>query len=221
MTAAAGRDAVVLGATGLVGSALVRLLLADERFASVVTLGRRRTGLAHAKLREHVVDLDAPASYGGLVTGDVLFSALGTTIRAAGSQEAQYRVDHGYQLHVAEAAARNGVPACVLVSSASASPGSRIFYSRMKGELERDVARLGFARVRILRPGPLDGERREHRAAEQWALRLLRPIAPVLPATLRPIHATIVARAAIAAALDETPGVARLEAAALFRLGRA
>jgi uncharacterized protein YbjT (DUF2867 family) len=127
MTAAAGRDAVVLGATGLVGSELVRLLLADERFASVVTLGRRRTGLAHAKLREHVVDLDAPASYGGLVTGDVLFSALGTTIRAAGSQEAQYRVDHGYQLHVAEAAARNGVPACVLVSSASASPGPRIF----------------------------------------------------------------------------------------------
>lgn len=212
--------AVVVGATGLVGSELLRLLVADDRFAAVAVLGRRSTGVAHRKVAEHVVDFDAPRAWAPLVAGDVLFSALGTTIRAAGSREAQYRVDHGYQLAAARAARANGVGSYVLVSSAGASPGSRIFYSRMKGELERDVEALGFPRTRILRPGLLDGPRREHRTGEQLALRLLRPLAPMLPASARPIPVAVVGRAAIAAALDPAPGVVRHEAAALFRLGR-
>jgi uncharacterized protein YbjT (DUF2867 family) len=216
-----GLKAVVLGATGLVGSELLRQLLSDDRFLSVATLGRRAPPIADAKLRPHVVDLDAPASWAALVRGDVLFSALGTTIRAAGGRDAQYRVDHGYQFRVAEAARRNGVSTFVLVSSAGASPASRIFYSRMKGELERDVEALGFERTRILRPGMLDGARREHRAGERWALRILRPLSPVLPAAARPIAAAVVARAAIAASLDAAPGVVRCEAADLFRLGSA
>jgi uncharacterized protein YbjT (DUF2867 family) len=211
--------AAIIGATGLVGSHLLRLLLDDERFSSVVALGRRSVGLDHPKLRDAVVDFRAPASFAALVTGDVLFSALGTTLRAAGSEAAQYEVDHDFQLRVAEAARRNGVPAFVLVSSAGASPRARIFYSRMKGELERDVEALGFPRLRILRPGLLDGERREARAGERWALRVLRPLAPVLPAAARPVHAAVVARAAVRAALDPTPGFARVEARAIFRLG--
>jgi uncharacterized protein YbjT (DUF2867 family) len=212
-------DAIVIGATGLVGAELVRRLLADERFGSVVALVRRPSGVAHDKLREHLVDFGAPASFAALVRGDVLFSALGTTLRAAGSQEAQRRVDHGYQLAVAEAARRNGVGTLVLVSSSGASPRSRIFYLRMKGELERDVEALGFPWTRILRPGMLDGERREPRAGERIGLALLRPLAPVLPASARPIHAATVARAAVAAALDPSPGTVRHEPGALFRLG--
>jgi uncharacterized protein YbjT (DUF2867 family) len=211
--------ATIIGATGLVGSHLLTLLLEDGRISSVTVLGRRPTGGAHAKLRDVVVDFRAPETFSALVTGDVLFSALGTTIRAAGSEAAQYEVDHGIQLRVAQAARRNGMPACVLVSSAGASPRARLFYSRMKGELERDVEALGFERLRILRPGPLDGERREHRPGERWALRVLRPLAPVLPAAARPVHAAVVARAAVRAALDPTPGCARVEARAIFRLG--
>jgi uncharacterized protein YbjT (DUF2867 family) len=212
--------AILIGATGLVGAEVLRLLLADARFDPVVVLGRRPSGVAHRKLREHVVDFDRPASWSDLVRGDVLFSALGTTLRAAGSPAAQYRVDHDYQYRVAEAARRNGVATYVLVSSAGASPRARVFYSRMKGELERDVERLGFPRARLLRPGLLDGDRREHRAGEQWALRVLRPLAPVLPASARPIHVAVVARAAVAAALDEAPGTVRYEARELFRVGR-
>lgn len=211
--------AVLIGATGLVGAEILRALLHDGRFGSVVALGRRPAGVTHEKLREHVVDFSAPASFGGLVTGDVLFSALGTTIRAAGSAAAQYQVDHGYQHRVAEAARRSGVPVYVLVSAAGASPRSRIFYSRMKGELERDVEALGFARTRILRPGLLDGERREVRPGERWALRVARPLAPLLPAALRPIPAATVARAAVRAAFDPAPGTVRYEARALFRMG--
>jgi uncharacterized protein YbjT (DUF2867 family) len=217
---AGGARAVVLGATGLVGAELVKLLLGDARFAAVAVLARRPTGVAHPKLAEHVVAFDAPDAWAPLVRGDVLFSALGTTLRAAGSEAAQYRVDHGYPYAAARAARENGVPACVLVSSAGASPRSRLFYSRMKGELERDVEALGFVRTRILRPGMLDGERKEHRRGERLALGLLRPLAPVLPAPLRPIPAAAVARAAIAAALDPAPGTVRYEAADLFRLGR-
>ncbi len=213
------RRAVLIGATGLVGGEILRALLPDDRFASVAVLGRRPTGVTHEKLRDHVVDFARPASFGELVAGDVLFSALGTTLRAAGSPAAQYEVDHGHQLRVAEAARRNRVPVYVLVSAAGASPRSRIFYSRMKGELERDVEALGFPRTRILRPGLLDGERRERRAGERWALRVMRPLAPVLPPAVRPIRVEVVARAAVRAALDPAPGTVRHEARALFRIG--
>ena len=197
---------VLIGATGLVGVEILCHLLPDPRVGAVVVLGRRTTGVAHTKLEEHVVDLGAPASWRDFVHGDVLVSALGTTIRAAGGQAAQYRVDHDYQLGVASEARRNGVEGCVIVSSAGASPSSRVFYSRMKGELERDVEALGFPRTRILRPGPLDGDRVESRPGERLMLGALRPLAPLLPAAARPIPAAVVARAAIRAALDPAPG---------------
>jgi uncharacterized protein YbjT (DUF2867 family) len=212
--------AVLFGATGLVGSELLRLLLRDDRIGSVTVLGRRPTGVTHEKLTEESIDFDAPEAWSPRVRGDVLFSALGTTLRAAGSAAAQHHVDHGYQLRAAEAARRNGVPACVVVSSSGASPRSRVFYSRMKGELERDVEALGFARTRFLRPGLLDGDRREERPGERWALRIARPLAPLLPASVRPIRVELVAGAALAAAFDPTPGVVRYEGAALFALAR-
>lgn len=215
------RTAILLGATGLVGRSLLRLLLADPRFTAVTVLTRRTTAVTHDKLREHLVDFDRPDTWNALAVGDVLFSALGTTLKVAGSQAAQYTVDHTYQLHVARAARQNGTDTYVLVSSAGASSRSRVFYSRMKGELERDTAALGFTHVHILRPGPLDGDRAEHRSGEAWMLRLLRPLSPILPAIARPIHADIVARAGIAAAFDPTPGVVHHEPADLFRLGAA
>lgn len=212
--------AVLFGATGLVGFELLRLLLRDERIASVTVLGRRPTRVTHEKLAEEIVDFDAPEAWALRVKGDVLLSALGTTLRAAGSAAAQYRVDHGCQLRAAAAARRNEVPVCVIVSSSGASPRSRVFYSRMKGELERDVEALGFNRTRFLRPGLLDGDRREDRPGERWALRLARPLAPLLPAAVRPIRAELVAAAALAAAFDPTPGVVRYEGPALLSLAR-
>jgi uncharacterized protein YbjT (DUF2867 family) len=213
------RTAILLGATGLVGRELLRQLLADPRFSAVTVLARRSAGVTHAKLTEHLVDFDRPDGWAARVSGDVLFSALGTTLKAAGSREAQYRVDYTYQLDVARAARESGTDTYVLVSSAGASPNSGIFYSRMKGELERDTEALGFSRTRFLHPGPLDGDRQQHRTGEKWALRLLRPLAPILPAAARPIDAGIVARAGIAAAFDPTPGAVRYAAKDLFRAG--
>ena len=138
------KTAVVIGATGLVGSELVALLLADSRFETVKVFVRRSTGRQHPKLEEHLVNFDAVETWKEQLTGDVLFSAMGTTLKQAGSKDAQYKIDYTYQYNVAKAAAENGVPQYVLISSAGASPKSRIFYSRMKGELEESVKKLTF-----------------------------------------------------------------------------
>ncbi|HEY0679473.1 MAG TPA: NAD(P)H-binding protein [Chitinophagaceae bacterium] len=169
-----GLTAIVIGATGLTGTQLVQLLLKDDRFTTVKIFGRRPVGVQHPKLKEHIINFDLPEQWKQLVTGDVLFSALGTTIRNAGSKAAQYKIDHTYQFQVAKAAASNGVGVYVLVSSAMANTRSRIFYTRMKGELERDVKELPFQYIHIMQPGMLAGNRKEQRLGERVGLLALR-----------------------------------------------
>lgn len=213
------KSAVVIGASGLVGRELVSALLGDPQVERVITLVRRASGHAHHKLEEHVVDFDRPESWAGLVRGGAVFSALGTTLKVAGSKEAQYRVDHDYQLWAARAARDNGTDVYVLVSAAGSSADSSFFYPRMKGQLENAVQALEFPRTRILRPGFLDGDRAEVRPGERFAL----PIVRLLPrwkalAGVRPIHVMEVARAGLRAARDPSPGVQILEPARLFEL---
>lgn len=148
--------AIVIGATGAVGKDLVELLLADESVEQVHIFVRRDPQLGTpAKLVTHVVVFNEPQVWQHLVQGDVAFSCMGTTLKAAGSQAAQYTVDYTYQFNFAEAAARNQVPALVLLSSAMANAQSRLFYTRIKGELEVAVAQLGFKQLCIVRPPSL------------------------------------------------------------------
>lgn len=201
------RRAIVIGATGLVGTQLLSQLLQDDRFSAVLVFGRRSTGIVHPKLQELLVDFDAPSTWAPQVQGDVLFSALGTTIKTAGNQEAQYKVDFHYQYTFAQAAAKNGVPVYVLVSSAMANDRSRIFYTRMKGELEREVKKLPFTAIRIIQPGVLAGDRKEHRPGEKMGIRMLKFLNGLgIMHKQKPIHASIVARALVNASLDPAPG---------------
>ncbi|HWJ90972.1 MAG TPA: NAD(P)H-binding protein [Flavisolibacter sp.] len=196
-----GRTAIILGATGLVGSHLVNLLLQDERFEKIKLFTRRSAGISHKKLDGSVIDFDRPAEWRSAVQGDVLFSALGTTLAQAGSKEAQFKIDYSYQFEFAAAAAENGVPVYVLVSSAMASPQSRIFYTRMKGELERDIKKLPFRYIRILQPGMLSGKRQKERRGERIGLRVIHWLNHIgIAKKQRPIDAGIVARAMINAA---------------------
>ena len=207
------RRALVIGATGLVGQSLVKQILEDDRFSSLVVLGRRPTGLSHPKLTEHLVNFDRPGDWEKLVQGDVLFSALGTTLKTAGSKEAQYRVDHQYQWEVARAAAANGVRTYVLVSAAMANPESRLFYSRMKGELERDVRSLSFPHLHIFRPGMLKGQRIEFRPGEKVGLAVLKALNRLgLFKSQKPVPVETVARAMIRVSFSEnsTPMVYEL-----------
>ncbi|MFC3799186.1 NAD(P)H-binding protein [Cohnella sp. GCM10012308] len=132
-------QAIVIGATGATGADLLNLLLQDNAFRQVDIFVRRNPGIQHEKLKVHVIDFDNPDQWGELVKGDVLFSCLGTTLKTAGSQEAQWKIDYEYQYAFAKAASENGVPACVLVSADFASPASRNFYSRTAGRSRKGV----------------------------------------------------------------------------------
>ena len=190
--------AIVAGATGMVGTQLVRQLIQDERFPVIKLFVRRASGVQHPKVREYIVDFDKPEEWRHLVTGDVLFSAMGTTLKQAGSKEAQFKIDYTYQYNIAEAAANNGAKVYVLISAVMASEKSRIFYSRMKGQLERAVKDLRFDHIHILQPGMLEGERREERKGEKIGISVLRFLNKFgIARKHKPINAAIVAEAMI------------------------
>lgn len=198
--------ALVSGASGLVGGALLDLLLADDRFARVTSVGRKKLDREHPKLTQRVVDFAA------LDLSDVndvthAFCALGTTIKKAGSQEAFRAVDHGAVMAFANAARALGVVHFSLVSSLGANPDSMSFYSRVKGEAERDLKALGLPSVSVLQPSLLLGDRAESRPGESVAIAVSRVLAPLLkPFGARPIEHTTVARAMVTLALDAAPG---------------
>lgn len=202
------KSAIVIGATGMVGKQLVHLLLEDTRFNKVSVYGRRSLAIQNPKLEERLIDFDKPDSWQQLIHGDILFSTLGTTLKQAGGQQAQYKIDHTYQYQFAEAAAYNDVPVYVLVSSASASPDSKIFYSRMKGELEHDVKKLPFMSINILQPSLLVGQRDKPRFGEAFGYKVLNIINNIgLFRKYRPIQARTVAKAMINAGLNAANGL--------------
>ena len=147
--------ALVLGATGAIGKDLVEQLLHDDTFDRVDIFVRREVKIPSAKLVAHVVDFDHPEQWADMITGDVLFSCLGTTIKAAGSQDAQWKVDYTYQYYAAKAAREHGVPVYVLVSAIGANAKSKVFYTKMKGALDDAVQQLGFPACFILQPPSL------------------------------------------------------------------
>ncbi len=147
--------AVLIGATGATGVELLKSLIADASISEVVALVRRPLNSQHGKVKEVLVDFDNLEHWKHEITGDLAFSCLGTTLKAAGSKAAQYRVDFDYQYDFARLAKDNQIPTFVLVSSASAHPKSMFFYSKIKGELEQAITALTFEHFAIFRPGPL------------------------------------------------------------------
>ena len=198
--------AIIIGATGLVGHNILEQLLARADISEIVVFVRRTTGKTHPKLKEHIIEFEKIASWKHLIQGDILFSALGTTIKVAGTKEAQYRIDHDYQLFVALAAAANSVKSYVLISSVNASSRSSFFYLRMKGELEDKVLTLDFHSISILRPGPLKGHREHPRTGEIISTGLLKLI-PFIPSGMKPVDGSRVAEVAIREGLRMQKGL--------------
>jgi uncharacterized protein YbjT (DUF2867 family) len=219
----AARTALLAGATGLVGSHCLGQLLGDSRFGRVVALVRRPLPLRDPKLEAVIVDFDRLAE-ADLPRADDAFCALGTTIRRAGTREAFRRVDHDYIVDFARRAAATGVEQFVLVSALGANPRSLVFYNRVKGETERDVAALGFRAVHFLRPSFLVGERSDHRSLEHAAIAVFTALAPLMVGPVRkyrPIAAQAVARAMRAVARDASPGKHIHESDQIATLGTA
>lgn len=196
---------LLAGATGLVGQEVLKLALADPRVGQVLAPTRRALP-AHPRLQAPQVDFDVLPEDAAWWAADAVICTLGSTIRQAGSQAAFRRIDHDYPLAIARLAQAHGARTFVLVSATGASPDSRVFYSRIKGELERDLAGLGFASLVILRPGLLGGERTQSRPMEAVGMRLLGALDPVLPRRYRIVPAARVAACLLRCALDP-PGL--------------
>lgn len=165
--------AVVIGATGATGKQLVSQLLDDNSISAVKIFVRKNTALVHPKLETYVVDFDAINAWQHLITGDVLFSSMGTTLKQAGSKAAQYKVDVTYQYNIAKAAVANGVSTAILLSAYGANCKSSFFYPRMKGELEAMFINLGFNSLHIFQPGILERFVNDGRTMEQWSVKLI------------------------------------------------
>ena len=203
------RTAVVLGASGLVGGYCLRALVDDPDYTRVLTFGRRELpSLTRAKVAQRVADL-ATLSAEDFQGAQDVFCALGTTIRKAGSQAAFRHVDMELPLRAAEQAVLAGAEQFIVVSSVGADPASKNFYLRTKGEMERELAKLPFRVLHILRPSLLIGKRQEFRLGESLAI----AAAPVLDlltfGKLRRYHsikAEIVGNAMVAAARSGKQG---------------
>jgi len=218
------RSALLAGATGLIGRALLPLLLDSPRYLRVHALLRRSAPSlpAHPKLQLHLVDF---AHLPALPAIDDVFIALGTTIKVAGSEAAFRRVDFDAVLNTARAGLAAGANRLIVVSALGADANSRVFYNRVKGEMQRAVTDLGYPSVVIAQPSLLVGDRsalgQPTRAGEEWATRLLRPVMGWVPRGVRPIEAITVARALRDAALHARPGVKVLASGEMQVMGRA
>lgn len=200
-----GRQVLLAGATGLVGGECLDLLAADGTVSGITALVRRppreSTRLA-GKVRFAKADFDHLDRQAELFSVDQVICALGTTIKRAGTREAFRRVDFGYPLAIARLALAQGARHFLLVTALGADPKARVFYSRVKGELEEAVLALGYPAVTIVRPSLLLGTRDEFRLGEEVAKRL----AWATPQKYRPVQARDVAAALVAAAREDRPG---------------
>jgi uncharacterized protein YbjT (DUF2867 family) len=199
------RTALLAGATGLVGGHLLKLLLASPRYDKIVVVTRRQVMIEHPKLHQIVGGLAdvEQAVAAERVHVDDAFCALGTTIKVAGSQAEFRKVDFEYVVRFASAARSAGATRFMLVSAVGASPRSRIFYSRVKGETEDAVAALAFERLHIFRPGVLLGTRGETRPGESVMMVLSPVLNPLLrrrASIYKSIRAEMVAAAMLSAA---------------------
>jgi uncharacterized protein YbjT (DUF2867 family) len=197
------------------------MLLDSPAYSDVHLLLRRPwSGASHPRLHLHVVDFDR---LGDLPAVDDMYCCLGTTIRTAGSQDAFRRVDFTYVFELARRARQGGASRFAVVSALGADARSRVFYNRVKGEMETAVQSLGYPHVVIARPSLLVGDRaalgQPVRFFERLAAHGLRPLQGLLPAGVRPIEADTVARALLGAMLGAQPGVRIVESAALQHEG--
>jgi uncharacterized protein YbjT (DUF2867 family) len=198
--------ALVIGGTGLVGSHLVEQLDADKHFDAIYALSRRPCA-THSRIINIVTDLDAVTGQEEFFDVDVVFCAIGSTIKKAGSQAEFRRIDYELPMHIARLAKARGARKFVLVSSIGVTPDSKYFYLQVKYALERDLAALGFEQLSILQPSLIMGDRKEFRFGELISRVLMKYLNSLTPARYRGVHARSIAASMIKEACNAESGL--------------
>ena len=185
------KHALVLGASGSTGQELVKLLLENSQYYKVTIFLRREINFYHKKLNIHNIDFSKIHEYNDLIIGDVLFSALGTTLKEAGSKEKQYLVDFTYQFEFAN---ENGVDFFSLVSSFGANEKSFFYYMKIKGKLENAIKKLNFRKIQIFQPPSLIRQPELIRSSEKFAIKFFKKISDLgILKSFKPISVEILA----------------------------
>ena len=204
------KKAIVVGASGLIGSELLKVLLADDQYDRVVALVRKPLQLVHTKLDQIAIDFDKLNEYAHLIDGDVLFCALGSTKKKTPDLVNYRKIDHDYPLHLARIAVDQGIKQYHLISSIGANKDSSNFYTKMKGETEEDIKASGLEGLIIYRPSLLTGDRKEKRFAEGLMQSISKLINPLLVGSIkkyRSIEAKTVAVAMVKLSKTEIKGI--------------
>lgn len=216
------RNALIAGASGLVGGHCLRLLLESDRYSQVISIGRRDLPVIHPKLDQQVIDFDKLESFTTDLVADDIYCCLGTTIKKAGSKEAFYKVDYTYVSQLAKITAAKNATQFLVVSAMGANASSFIFYNRVKGEMEKFVKEQGFDAVHIFQPSLLLGEREDERKGEEFASKVMKPLSQFMIGPFKkykPIEGETVAKAMVyAAALNQT-GIYTYQSDEIARLG--
>jgi uncharacterized protein YbjT (DUF2867 family) len=218
-----GKTAIVIGASGLVGSEIVKQLLVDEDYSKVKLFLRKEIPFSNSKLQQYIIDFNKLDASSDLINGDVVFCCMGTTIKVAGSQDAFMKVDYTYVLNFAQLAKRNGIDKFIVVSSLGADKNSANFYLKVKGDVENDLTRLKFKNLIIVRPSMLLGDRKEFRLGELIGKKIMIGLAFLFVGKLKKykaIEASTVAKAMLMLSKNELSDVAIFENARLLDLGK-
>lgn len=187
------KTALIVGASGLIGKHLTQKLLTSNFYEKVSVIVRKPLNIIHPKLDQILMDFDNLDA--SKILADDIFCCLGTTMKQAGSKDAFYKVDFTYPLNFAKAGLANGAKQFLFVSSMGADEKSIVYYSRVKGEIERALSDLHYPTLLILRPSMLEGERENPRTGEKIGNVVMNFFAPLIPDKYKVIAGEKVAQA--------------------------
>lgn len=211
---------IIIGGSGATGSALIREMLSSPDITDVLAWGRKELKLKHEKLRSEIVDFEHLENYPKGIEADYAVSCLGTTLGQAGSLDAQVKIDYEYQVKFATLCAKNAVPAYMVISTVRANAKSRVFYTRMKGNLEAAIEQLSFRKIAFLQPALLirPGSKR---FIEKNSIRLVRFFNQLgLLLKYRPVEVETLGKAMLKAVINGADGVTRYSVKEIFDLAK-
>jgi uncharacterized protein YbjT (DUF2867 family) len=202
--------AIIAGASGLIGSELLGILLKQPEYDAITILVRKPTGLQDKKLTEVILDFDKLDNYTNLIHGHAVFCCMGTTKSKTPDLNVYRKIDHDYPVKLAQLALKNGVKQFHIVTAIGANANSSVFYTRLKGETENDIKHLGVPALHIYQPSQITGDRKEHRPLERIVIALMSMINPMLIGGLkkyRSIPAKTIAMAMFKQSINNDEGV--------------
>lgn len=204
------KTAIVIGASGAVGSELLELLLADNRYEKVKLFARSKSNVTHVKIEEYIIDMLQLEKQADVFTADEVYCCIGTTKAKTPDKDAYHKIDYGIPVAAAKLASANGIKTFIVISAIGADAESKIFYNRTKGEMQDAVLSESIAKTHILQPSLIVANRREHRFVEKVAEGLMWLIDPLLfggAIKFRSIKANTIAKAMLWLANNSYPEV--------------